>query len=232
MGYRRPLALDLFCGAGGVCAGLQQAGFEVVGVDLAPQPDYPGTFVLGDALWHRRFDWAQFDFIWASPPCPAYSGVSKWHRLHRGVQFPELIEPTRSLLANHPRTCIENVPEAPLRRDLVLVGRMFGLPIQRKRIFEIQGFEVAPPFFHVPPAPYEPIYAWGDGASNGSIARLRRGRPRATTIDELRYGLGVTHIKSGTLRQQRHAYNNAIPPAYSNWIGKAALRSLTKSGIL
>ena len=136
MAMRRLKALDLFCGAGGVCAGLQRAGFDVVGVDIEPQPDYPGQFVLGDAL-QPPARLADFDFIWASPPCQGYSVTRNGH----ARDYPLLIEPLRDMLAGHPLTCIENVVGAPLRRDLVLTLPMFGnFTHPHKRLFELSFF--------------------------------------------------------------------------------------------
>src|SRR4051812_30803731 len=105
----RPLALDLFCGAGGATKGLQRAGFHVTGIDIKPQPRYCGDFfILGDAL-RPMLNLAQFDFIWASPPCQAYSLSSHSQRLG-GKVYPDLVEPTRELLARAPGpSVIENV---------------------------------------------------------------------------------------------------------------------------
>jgi site-specific DNA-cytosine methylase len=55
---RIPRALDLFCCAGGASMGLARAGFIVTGVDVEEQSEYPLD---------------GFDFIWASPPCQAFT---------------------------------------------------------------------------------------------------------------------------------------------------------------
>lgn len=132
----RPLALDLFCKAGGAAMGLYRAGFEVIGVDIEPQPRYPFRFVQADAL-NPPFDLRLFDFIWASPPCQHYSVASVAARAN-GKVYPDLVAPTRFVLAmSGVPWCMENVPGAPLRPDLVLDGTMFpSLRVIRRRVFE------------------------------------------------------------------------------------------------
>lgn len=130
-------AADLFCGGGGAAQGMIEAGFKVVGVDNNRRngKHYPGLFVHGDAF-APPFDLAFFDLVWASPPCQRYSSMTP--QLGRGVDHhPDTIPPTRKLLKGHPFTILENVPRAPIRRDVVLTGPMVGLPkIFRERWFE------------------------------------------------------------------------------------------------
>ena len=134
-------ALDLFCCAGGATKGLQRAGFHVTGVDINPQPRYCGdAFIQGDAL---EVDLRGYDFIWASPPCQAYSRLRHLHPKDR----PELIPSVRRrLVASGTPYCIENVEGAPLGDSgflIMLCGTMFGLQtkdgrgeLRRHRLFE------------------------------------------------------------------------------------------------
>lgn len=113
--------------------GLHQAGFEVVGVDVAEQPDYPFEFRRGDAL---EADLRGFDFVWASPPCQRFSRMSNC-KLGLSGKYPDLIEPIRQKLRKWGGPwIIENVPGAPLLDPVLLCGSMFGLPIYRHRLFE------------------------------------------------------------------------------------------------
>jgi C-5 cytosine-specific DNA methylase len=129
--------LDLFAGAGGAARGYQLAGFHVTGIDINPQPRYAGDeFIQGDALEYlATADLSGFDAIHASPPCQAYANVTAW----RGQQsdHPDLVAATRDALnATGLPWVIENVPEAPIRPDLLLCGSQFGLRVRRHRAFE------------------------------------------------------------------------------------------------
>lgn len=139
--------LDLFCGAGGAAMGLHRAWpeAEIVGVDIKPQPRYPFK------LWHKPVDVFDFfednfrfgqgwDFIWASPPCQAFSIASRKQR-NEGTKYPDYIERLRVWLERYRKHfgcgwVIENVPGAPVRPDFILCGSNFGLPIARHRLFE------------------------------------------------------------------------------------------------
>lgn len=141
---RKLRALDLFCCAGGASVGLHRAGFEVVGVDIRPQPRYPFTFFQGDAL---KFPLDGFDFIWASPPCQGYTEL----RHAPGTKgAPQLIDAVRDRLSGQDAPwVIENVEDArwAMRDPVLLCGSMFGLgaqgcQLQRHRLFEAS--------FHLP----------------------------------------------------------------------------------
>ena len=130
--------LDLFCGAGGAAMGYHRAGFEVVGVDIKPQPHYPFEFHQADAL---TYPLDGFDVIHASPPCQRWSMYSR--NLGTWESFPDLITPLRPLLRASGRPYVsENVEGAPLT-GIRLCGSAFGLPVlddrtylRRHRIFE------------------------------------------------------------------------------------------------
>jgi hypothetical protein len=134
----KPRLLDLYCGAGGAAMGYHRAGFEVVGVDIKPQPRYPFEFAQGDALAFLQSELAYpgaFDAIHASPPCQHYAGVTRW----RGSadDHPDLVAETRDFLEQTGLPWVmENVREAPIRGDLLLCGTALGLPIRRHRHFE------------------------------------------------------------------------------------------------
>ena len=130
---QRPRLLDLFSGAGGAAMGYHRAGFDVVGVDVKPQPRYPFEFHQADAL---TFPLDGFDAIHASPPCQYHAKVTRW----RGSRdnHRDLISATRDRLrASGAPWVVENVTEAPVRPDFLLCGSMFGINVRRHRAFEV-----------------------------------------------------------------------------------------------
>ena len=147
-------ALDLFCGGGGAALGMISAGFKVTGVDIDPRHAkvYPGRFVCADAL-RPPFELSDFDFVWASPPCQAFSEMTPASgRPRHEWDYPDLIGETRELLAVHRWTVIENVRRAPVRSDLVLTGPMVGLNrIARRRHFELSWWPGLHPQPETPP---------------------------------------------------------------------------------
>lgn len=142
-----PLALDLFCGGGGACLGLQRAGFTVIGVDLELQPDYPGTFILADAL-SPPVRLEEVDLIWASPPCQHAAPMRRAATAVRPA--PNLVPAVQRLLAGHPYTVIEQVSARVLRPDLTLTMQMFYPDAGniRRRHFQLSFPVLAPPPAH------------------------------------------------------------------------------------
>ena len=119
-----PTVLDLFCGEGGAGMGYYLAGYDVVGVDVAPQPRYPFRFIQADAL---TFPLDGFDLIHASPPCQDYSVT---HTRNPHLSYPRHLETMRDrLVASRIPWVLENVVRAPMWHGVRLCGSMFGLPI-------------------------------------------------------------------------------------------------------
>lgn len=231
----RPRALDLFCGAGGASMGLHRAGFDVTGVDIAKQPRYPFRFVQADAL-NPPVRLSDFDFIWASPPCQAHTSMkTMWN----AKQHADLIPETRELLANSGAAwVIENVPgAATLRPILMLCGTMFGLgtrdgeivaELRRHRYFECSFAILGPTCSHGGTV----IGVYGGhgrnrkratigvyGGGHGVSLHRREKGERSFTADHQREAMGMPWASVDGLSQ-------AIPPAYSEFIGRAAMRHL------
>jgi DNA (cytosine-5)-methyltransferase 1 len=202
----RPLLLDLFCGAGGAAMGYHRAGFDILGVDIEPQPRYPFEFVQADAL---TYPLDGFGAIHASPPCQAYSSIT--HVQGDPSSHPDLLPPTRDrLAASGLLWVIENVPGAPMRVDLKLCGCMFGLGVRRERWFETSwhAFDLRQPCFHPEPA----IGVYGYGGVRGSSGRFS-GR-----LSLWRQAMDIDWMEARELTQ-------AIPPAYTEYIGHELLGS-------
>jgi DNA (cytosine-5)-methyltransferase 1 len=221
----KPRLLDLFCGAGGAGMGYHRAGFEVVGVDLSPQPRYPFEFRRMDALTalahviYRHDGW-EFDAIHASPPCQVNSALRS---LWPGRVHPNLVAPTRGLLAASGLPWVmENVPGADMGPAVVLCGSQFGLgatcrdgvrrQLRRHRLFEVGGFSVmSPPCVHRG----QPVGVYGHGGG-GAMTRGYKG-----TRDEYREAMGINWATKAEIAQ-------AIPPAYTEHIGGYLMAAVQK----
>lgn len=222
---RRPVLLDLFCKAGGAARGYADAGFEVIGVDIEPQRHYPYTFVQGDAL-NPPFDLSKFDAIHASPVCKRFSKVTKT-RVNPEIH-PDQIAPIRALLETSGRPyVIENVPEAPLIDPITLCGSMFDLDVQRHRVFEANW----PLAEHHWPCRHK-IWAprFTPARSTG-----RPGRGKVVTVAG-RGGWGVGQYAEDWRRAMQIDWMTvdelaqAIPPAYTEFIGRQWINHLTNIG--
>lgn len=217
---KRPLALDLFCCAGGAGKGLHDAGFDVVGVDIEPQPRYPFHFVQADAL-RPPFDLSEFDLIWASPPCQAHTAMRTMHNARKHV---DLIPETRAMLRASGRLyIIENVMGAPLENPVTLCGTMFGLGVDGAELRRHRQFETN--FFVMAPACNHGIRRDTIGVYGGHV-RNRRRRPLSAhrgvadfSIDDGKAAMGIDWMTLGEMSQ-------SIPPAYAEFLGRAARQAL------
>ena len=239
MAKAKPRLLDLFCCAGGAGMGYHRAGFDVVGVDIKPQPRYPFEFVQADALEYVERHGREFDAIHASPPCQAHTPLRKmWNaRPHE-----DLIPQTRELLhASKKLFVMENVPGAKLEwlpifgvYRLMLCGTMFnlqtecGAQLQRHRFFEMNWPHRAAPLCRHGRSGVVGVY--GDHASDrrrvvtvtGSTPQqnVNRNRSRKTySIEDAQTAMGIDWMPMSKLSQ-------AIPPAYTEFIGKQLLEAI------
>lgn len=216
----RPRLLDAFCCAGGATRGYQRAGFEVTGVDIRAWSGYCGDrFVQGDAVAYIAEHGHEYDVIHASPPCQDRIAITAGNRARPGWtdSHVNLVPPVRAALAlvrerRDVPTVIECGVGKHLRRDLRLCGEMFGLGVTRHRYFEIDGAELIEPE-HVThrgrtrgwrhgvyyDGPYLAVY--GDGGGKGSVA-------------EWQAAMGIDWTS------ERKAIAEAIPPAYTECIGR------------
>jgi hypothetical protein len=239
----RPLLIDGFCCAGGAAVGYHNAGFEVIGVDIEPQPNYPFEFVHGDALavipeLCERYNVAA---VHNSPPCQNNIAITAGNRGRLGWSddHVDLIPQARAMLTQLRArygvpTVIENGVTKKLRRDLTLCGLMFGLPTLRDRYFEVDGLGVEQPSHpahrgHLTvgwrhghlrtvdgtPCPKCGVWhqgtvygVYGDGGGKPTVAEAQRA-----------LGIGWTDVRT--------ELNEAIPPAYTEHIGRQLMAHLS-----
>lgn len=204
--------------------GYHRAGFEVVGVDIKPQKHYPFEFHQADALEYLAEHGREFDAIHASPPCQAYSVLTK--QWGRSKSHPDLVGPTRDILIGlRLPYVIENVEGAPLVNPIKLCGTSFGLgsgtrELRRHRLFELGWFEI----LMVPPCAHgtrpQTITVVG-GAGGKSRRDTRDGKPFANTADRLE-AMGTPWMNGSEVVE-------AIPPAYTEWIGRQLMAQLHRA---
>ena len=198
----KPRLLDLFCGAGGAGMGYHRAGFEVVGVDIKPQLHYPFEFHQTDAM---TYPLEGFDVIHASPPCQAYTAMQ--HICKNKHKHPDLVAPIRKILSLSKKPfVIENVVGAPLKIDLLLCGSMFGLKIIRHRIFESNALSFILTLTCHHDGVYDPWHKDGVGQR-----------------EKLSKAMGIDWFMT------RPEVREAIPPAYTEFIGKKIINLLNGS---
>lgn len=207
---RKPILLDLFCGAGGASVGYSRAGFAVIGVDWRPQPGYPFRLIQADATTVDVQDvLSTVDAVHASPPCQRYSVMG-----HPGIdrsRYPDLIPAIRERLQAWGKPWVmENVPLAPLHDPKLVCGVSLGLRVIRHRLFETSW-------------PYQPLpcsHLHG-GNALGLYVSFYEGRrqpagrktPPHRKASQFREAAGLTWMTTREMRQ-------AIPPAYTEHIGR------------
>jgi DNA (cytosine-5)-methyltransferase 1 len=219
----RPLLLDLFCGAGGASVGYHRAGFDVIGVDIARQPNYPFEFLQSNALKMQPEFLTLWDVraIHASPPCQRYSDLA--HRNGNAEDWPDLIAPVREMLQASGRPyVIENVEGAPLVDPVVLCGTMFeGLRVLRHRLFEcsfqLDTSGLTHPRRHPLVFTHDKRKAHhGKLDQDTSFVQVTGGGN--CTVANARDAMGIDWMTKDEL-------NEAIPPAYTFFIGRQLLEA-------
>jgi DNA (cytosine-5)-methyltransferase 1 len=224
----RPLLLDAFCCQGGAAMGYHRAGFDVLGVDIEPQPRYPFPMVQADALEAlASWDLSRFAAIHASPPCQAFTTMSNRWRGKESLadQRLDLLTPVRAIL---PRTgipyVIENVQGAAtsMASTLILHGGMFGLRVDRPRYFESNVLILVARSSRTD----NPVGVYGDrpdgrrlnDRADGSVQRAAR------SLEEAQEVMGMPWA-------DWHGCKEAVPPAYTEFIGQQLLEHLATSRV-
>lgn len=242
----RPMILDLYSGAGGAASGYHRAGFDVLGVDIRPQPHYPFDFVQADAIdvleglvegkyvlgRDRSYTLEDFAAIHASPPCQRYSSITKI----RGnpADHPDLIDPTRrGLRGSGLPYVIENVVGArsELLNPVTICAQSMGLfldedgkryVLARHRLFETNWFLMVPPCAcDKKSSTVEVLGVYGGGTRQDT--RLRKNTAGGNT--------NKANTRQARLLMEmpwanRQEMNLAIPPRYTEHIGRALLQEL------
>lgn len=218
----KPRLLDLFCCAGGAGMGYARAGFEVVGVDIKPQPNYPFRFLQGDFRDLAPSHLDAFDAVHASPPCQRYSDLAK--RNANGHDHPDFIPETRAFLkASGLPYIIENVDGAPLIDPVVLCGTMFpALRVLRHRLFE-SNLPLTAPAHGKHPLVYtcdRRKAHFGRLDQNTAFVQVTGGGncSKANAAD----AMGIDWMTKEEL-------NQAIPPAFTEYLGRQLLAHIRQS---
>lgn len=213
-GGGKPRLLDLFCCQGGAAEGYRRAGFDVVGVDIAPQPRYPFAFIQHNCLTLDQRFLQSFDAIHASPPCQA-------HTLCQRIQknaHPDLVAATRALLASTGvRYIIENVEGAPLIDPVLLCGAMFpGLRVYRHRLFE-SNIALSTPDH---PPHHAPLRKMGRPPAAGDFMHVVG---NFSGVEQAKAAMG------GVDWMNRDGLRESIPPAYTEHLGRQLIAHIAAS---
>jgi DNA (cytosine-5)-methyltransferase 1 len=208
--------LDLFCGAGGASTGYALAGFEVTGIDVKHGKRYPFQYIKGDVLTYiTDLDFLRsFDVIHASPPCQTHSITQHLRKAQgKSTSKVDLIPQTRAaLIASGKPYIIENVPGSPLIDPVLLCGSAFGLKVRRHRLFESNVKMLGTVCLHKEQG--RPVGVYGSLKDD-----IPKGGKTANTIEEALEAMGISNMIWSELVE-------AIPPAYTYWLGKQLMGQL------
>lgn len=195
--------LDAYSGAGGAGKGYADAGFEVIGVDIMAQKNYPFEFHKGDAIDFINAHGHEFDAIHTSPPCQFGSVLTP---TAYKANHKNLIPATRAaLMKNGKPYIIENVSGVRhhLKNPIKLCGSMFDLNIWRHRYFECPWLE----YIFLPYCDHSGVPV----LISGTTRRAGYNR-REPSVAERRQAIGIDWMSTCELDQ-------AIPPAFTEFIG-------------
>ncbi len=216
----KPKIFDGFCCQGGAAYGLTQAGFEVVGVDVEPQPKYPFTFIQADAIEYFSKHSNEFVAAWFSPPCQFASQVAAPQRA-KGKVYPNFIPQTREVAKQSGLPyIIENVATKFEGKQLLinpgmLCGLTFDLPLYRHRFFETNFYA---------PWPYHPPHPTTYRSTGNKNWQFDKKYPEhftkvyTITGNDFNRAEGVKAL-GGCEWMNNHGMSQAIPPKYSEFIG-------------
>lgn len=204
--------LDLYCGGGGCSCGYYRAGFECVGVDINPQPNYPYKFIRADAIEYLTKHGKDFDVIHASPPCQRFTRAQRLQKRRHA----DLLTPTvKAIKSVGVPWVVENVPGAPLVGAVTLCGLSLGCGVKRHRLFlssmPLMGT----------PCPKSHAGEWFTVFGGGAAKDKRDGRRRATATEAKR-AMGIDWMTRRELSQ-------SVPPAYTEYIGRQIMTQLDRS---
>jgi DNA (cytosine-5)-methyltransferase 1 len=206
----KPRLLDLFSGAGGAAMGYHRVGFDVVGVDIQPQKNYPFEFHQADAM---TYPLDGFDAIHASPPCQLYSMANNIHQ----HDHPDLVPETqRRLRASGLPYVIENVPGAPLDHPYLICGLALGCGVKRHRLFETNFPMLVPSCPPGHPGDWLLVFGHTVLERGHQIGRTEKGGP---IIRRKHVGTDRGRVAMGIDWMNRDELSEAIPPAYTEYVG-------------
>jgi DNA (cytosine-5)-methyltransferase 1 len=213
----RKRLLELCCNIGGSGEGFRRAGFKVTGVDIVHKERYPFEFIQADAIEYAKAHAHEYDAVSAAPPCQRYTALQKGTNAARGYEYPDLYEPMRDALkASGVPYIIENPAARP---DVVLCGEMFGLGVIRHRNFELGGWKMDQPK-HIKHRGRVRGYRHGRWFDGPYIAAYGKGGGKGN-VQEMQEAMGINWT------DVHEELTEAIPPAYTEYIGKHLMAFLT-----